>query len=61
MYTYMYVHVKTIKRGHTGIVEKIQETSSDTGMYNRAVTGLHEPWMSLGKQRHITLCNLVTL
>ena len=31
-----------IKKGHIGIVEKVQETSSDTGMHNRAITVLHE-------------------
>ena len=25
-----------------GIVEKVQETSSDTGVHNRAITVLHE-------------------
>ena len=25
-----------------GIVEKVQETSSDTGLHNRAITVLHE-------------------
>ena len=47
------------------IVEKVKETSSDTGMHNRAITVLHEQWMCLGMQRHthmhITLCNLVTI
>ena len=27
---------------HIRIVEKVQETSSDTGMHNRAITVLHE-------------------
>ena len=31
-----------IKKGHIGIVEKVQETSSDTGVHNRAITVLHE-------------------
>ena len=30
------------EKGHIGIVEKVQETSSDTGMHNRAITVLHE-------------------
>ena len=30
------------KKGHIGIVEKVQEISSDTGMHNRAITVLHE-------------------
>ena len=32
-----------IKKGHNiiGIVEKVQETSSDTGMHNRAITVLY--------------------
>ena len=57
------VNEKNLKKGHIGIVEKVQETSLGTGMYNRAITVLHELWMCLGKQRHthITLCNLVTI
>ena len=45
------------------IVEKPKETSSDTGMHNKAITVLHEQWMSLGMQRHthITLCSMVTI
>ena len=54
---YMYIHVaneicwmqvKTEwrqvneKMGHIGIVEKVQETSLDTGVRNRAITVLHE-------------------
>ena len=31
-----------IQKGHIGIVEKVQETSSDTGVHNRAITVLHE-------------------
>ena len=27
--------------GHMGIVERVQETSSDIGMHNRAITVLH--------------------
>ena len=55
--------VNEIKKGHVGIVEKVQETSLGTGMHNRAITVLHELWMCLGKQRHthIILCNLVTI
>ena len=34
--------LQVIKKGHIGIVEKVQETSSDTGMHNRAITVLHE-------------------
>ena len=30
------------KKGHIRIVEKVQETSSDTGMHNRAITVVHE-------------------
>ena len=29
-------------KGHIGIVEKVQETSSDTGVHNRPITVLHE-------------------
>ena len=29
------------KKGHIGIVEKAKETSSDSGMHNRAITVLH--------------------
>ena len=39
-----------LKKGHIGIVEKVQETSSDTGMHNRAITVLHEQWMYLGSR-----------
>ena len=55
--------MKNSLRGHIRIVEKVQETSSDTGVHSRAITGLHEQWMCFGKQRHthITLCNLVTI
>ena len=44
-----------------GIVEKAKETSSDSGMHDRAITVLHEQWMCHGVQRHthITLYNLV--
>ena len=41
-----------IIKGHIGIVEKVQETSSNTGMHNRAITVLHEQNMCVGKQRH---------
>ena len=46
-----------------GIVEKAKETSSDSGMHNRAITVLHEQWMCPGMQRHthITLCSMVTI
>ena len=46
---------------HIGIVEKAKETSSDTGMLNRAITVLHEQWMCPGMRRHthITLCSMV--
>ena len=42
--------------GHIG---NVQETSSDTGMHNRAISRPQEQWMCLGQQRHthITLCN----
>ena len=52
-----------IKQDIIEIVEKVQVTSSDTGIHNKAITVLHEQWMCLGKQKHthITLCNLVTL
>ena len=30
------------EKGHIEIVEKVQETSSDTGMHDRAITVLHE-------------------
>ena len=48
---------------YIGIVEKAKETSSDTGMHDRAITVLHERWMCLGMQRHthITLCSMVTI
>ena len=32
-----------IQRGHIGIVERAQETSSDTGVHNRAITVLYSP------------------
>ena len=39
-----------------GIVEKAQQTSSDTGMilrvYACAISVLHEQWMYVGMQRH---------
>ena len=52
-----------LKNRHIGIVEKAKETSSYTGIDNRAITVLHEQWMCLGIQRHthITQCNLVTI
>ena len=52
-----------IKKGHIGIVEKAKETSSDSGMHNRAITVLHEQWMCPGMQTytHITLCSMVTI
>ena len=52
-----------LKEGHIGIVEKAKETSSDSGMHNRAITVLHEQWMCPGMQRHthITLCSMVTI
>ena len=31
-----------IQKGHKRIVEKVQETSSDTGVRNRAIAVLHE-------------------
>ena len=45
---------------YIGIVEKAKETSSDSGMHNRAITVLHEQWMCPGMQRytHITLCSM---
>ena len=51
------------QKGHIGIVEKAKETSSDSGMHNRAITVLHEQWMCPGMQRHthITLCSMVTI
>ena len=30
------------EKGHIGIVEKVQETSSDTSVHNRAITVRHE-------------------
>ena len=36
------LQMKKFKKGHIGIVEKVQETSSDTGVHNRAITVLHE-------------------
>ena len=56
-----------IKKGHIGIVEKAQETSSDSDMHNtvcaRAIAVLHEQWMCLGIQRntHITGNNLIPI
>ena len=32
----------------------VQETTSDTGMHNRAITVLHEQWMYFGKRRPLT-------
>ena len=29
------------EKGHIGIVEKVKETSSDTGVHNRAITVLY--------------------
>ena len=45
------------------IVEKAKETSSDSGMHNRAITVLHEQWMCPGMQRHthITLCSMIPI
>ena len=57
------VHIFINKKGHTGcigIVEKAKETSSDSGMHNRAITVLHEQWMYPGMQRH-THITLVTI
>ena len=52
-----------LKKGHIGIVEKAKETSSDSGIHNRAITVLHEQWMCPGMQTHthITLCSMVTI
>ena len=58
------VNVLELKRDIIiGIAEKAKETSSDTGMHNRAITVLHEQWMYPGMQRHthITLCSMVTI
>ena len=51
------------EKGHIGIVEKAKETSSDSGMHNRAITVLHEQWMCPGMQRHthIIVCSMVTI
>ena len=48
------------KMGHIGTVK---ETSSDSGIHNRAISVLHEQWMCPGMQRHthITLCSMVTV
>ena len=62
-FTCIYYKILGIKKGHIGIVEKAKETSSDSGMHNRAITVLHEQWMCPGMQRHthITLCSMVTI
>ena len=54
---------KKSKKGPIGIVETAKETSSDTGMHNRAITVLYEQWMCPGIQRHthITPCSMVTI
>ena len=46
-----------------GIVENAKKTSSNIGMYNRAITVLHEQRMCPGMQRHIhiTLCSMVPM
>ena len=56
-----------IKKGHIGIVEKAQETSSDSDMHMIhcacAIAVLHEQWMCLGMQRntHIMGNNLIPI
>ena len=53
-----------IKKGHIGIVEKAQETSSDSDMLCAcAIALLHKQWMCLGMQRntHITGNNLIPI
>ena len=57
-----------IKKGHNiGIVEKAQETSSDSDMHNTVLVPLlyilHEQWMCLGMQRntHIMGNNLIPI
>ena len=51
------------KKGHIGIVEKAQETSSDSDMQYCVLAVLHEQWMCLGIQRntHITGNNLIPI
>ena len=60
--------MKKFFKGHIGIVEKAQETSSDTGMHDTVclcheMTVLHEQWMYLVMQRntHITGNNLIPI
>ena len=63
-YPFLEVHPISIHKPICiGIVEKAKETSSDSGMHNRAITVLHEQWMCPGMQRHthITLCSMVTI
>ena len=67
MHNYFNSHIRKAilykQISYIGIVEKAKETSSDTGMYNRAITVLHEQWTCPGMQRHthITLCSMVTI
>ena len=48
-----------IKKGNIQDCRKAKETSSDTGMNNRAITVLHEQWICLGMQRHTHNITLV--
>ena len=56
-----------LKKGHIGIVEKAQETSSDSDICITlcacAIALLHEQWMCLGMQRntHIMGNNLIPI
>ena len=55
-----------LKKGHIGIVEKAQETSSDSDIITLcayAIALLHEQWMCFGIQRntHITGNNLIPI
>ena len=36
------IYIKKKFKGHIGIVEKVPETSLDTGVHTRAITVLHE-------------------
>ena len=59
--------MKNSKEGHIRIVEKAQETSSDSDMHNTVLVPLlyilDEQWMCLGMQRntHITGNNLIPI
>ena len=55
--------MKKFKGHNIGIVEKAKETTSDSGMHNRATTVPCDQWMCPGMQRHthITMCSMVTI